>query len=72
VFVHSYLAPRKKYVSGPKPALDCGLIGIEKRKVHMIFRVLIVLDPTLCELENYLCGTVKQRKKVDVDVLQDC
>jgi hypothetical protein len=37
----------------------------------MIFRVLVVLDPTLCELEYHLCGTVRQREEVDVDVLQD-
>jgi hypothetical protein len=37
----------------------------------VIFRVLVVLDPTLCELENRLSGTVRQREKIDTDILQD-
>lgn len=37
----------------------------------MVFRVLVILDPTLCELKNHLCGAVRQREQVDVNVLQD-
>lgn len=35
----------------------------------MIFRVLVVLNLTLCKLKDYFYSAVRQREQVDIDVL---
>ena len=37
----------------------------------MAFQVVIVLGNTLSEFEDSLCGAARQRKYVDLNVLQD-
>lgn len=34
-----------------------------------MFRVLVILCPTLHDLENYFRSAVRERKEVDVDIL---
>jgi len=47
-----------------------GSKGDEHRKdVHRVFWVLVILGPTLHELENDFCGAIGKREKIDVDVL---
>lgn len=37
----------------------------------MVFRVLVILDLTLYELQNRLCDAVRQNEPVYLNVLQD-
>jgi hypothetical protein len=44
--------------------------GDEYRKdVHGFFWVLVILRPTLHELENNFCRAVGKREEIDVDIL---